>query len=160
MIRRVVALGLGLLAAGEAAALTCAPPDPYRAFREAEAAPESYVVLHGQLDFDPARMPSGGYDEPGSATGLPSVPARFEGRSLSAQGFATPFSTPITLQPTCAGPWCGGGIVPGEWLLFAHRTAAGYEVEIGACGGWAFDLVSEETLRGLAACMRGAPCGE
>ena len=143
-----------LLSATQAFALTCVPPDPIGAFQEAQAAPETYKVLHGTLSFDPSRMPPGD----GSAAPTPEpVGARFTGFALGLAGFTRPVEAPMTLQPTCAGPWCGS-IGPGTVLLFAEVTDAGYIVEIGPCGGGAFDQVPEATLERLASCIRGEAC--
>ena len=151
MIR--LALPALLLAATQAAALTCAPADPIRDFQAAHAAPETYNVLYGTLSFDPARMPQG--TDPAPRPGP--VEASFSGFVLGLEGFTRPVEAPVTLQPTCAGPWCGT-FGPGTALLFAQVTGEGYLVEIGPCGGGAFDQVSEATLSRLAACMRGEAC--
>ena len=155
MIRPVL-LVLSLLAATEAAALSCLPADPIRDFREVQAAPEPYHVLHGRLSFDPSLMPWGLREGPGPAPNA--VGAQFEGFVLGAEGFTTPVEAEITLQPTCAGPYCGT-FGPGEALLFAEITDAGYLVKVGPCGGGAFDQVSEEVLDQLAACLRDGFCG-
>jgi hypothetical protein len=152
VIRPLLA-ALALLAATEAAALTCRPADPLRSFREAQAAPETYHVLHGQLAFDAAEMPQGlRRDLP-----LP-VAARFTGFALGRSGFTTPIEAGVTLQPICAGPYCGT-FGPGEALLFAQVTDNGYLVEIGPCGDGAFDRVTPALLEDLAACLRGEACG-
>jgi hypothetical protein len=151
-----LALPALLLGATQAAALTCAPADPIRSFREAQAAPETYHVLYGTLSFDPARMPQG---DLGAMPRPAPVSARFDGFGLGLEGFTRPVEAPVTLQPTCAGPWCGT-FGPGTALLFAQVTAAGYVVEIGPCGGGAYDQVPEAVLARLAACMRGEACGD
>ena len=155
MIRPVL-LALSLVAATQAAALTCLPADPIRDFREAQAAPERYHVLHGRLSFDPSLMPQGMSDDPGVAPNP--VDARFEGFALGPEGFTTPVEAEVTLQSTCAGPYCGT-FGPGEALLFAQITEGGYLVRIGPCGGGAFDQMSEEVLDQLPACLRDGSCG-
>jgi hypothetical protein len=132
-----------------------------RSFREAAAAPETYAVLLGRLDFDPALMPEGGYVEGQAERPDPApVPARFEGQGLGPRGFAPSSVAAVTLRPTCAGPWCGslepGG---GEWLLFAREAPGGWEVEVGPCGGMIFERPPQAVLDRLAACMRGEACG-
>ena len=154
---RLGVLALALLAATQATALTCVRPDPLRSFRDAQAAPESYVVLHGTLEFDPAGMPDGGVSQDPAPQPDP-VGAAFSGLALGPGGFTRPVQDSVTLQPTCAGPWCGS-IAPGTYLVFAEVTESGYRVEIGPCGGGAFDEVSETTLARLAACMKGQACG-
>ena len=155
MIRPVL-VALSLFAATQAAALTCLPADPIRNFREAQAAPESYHILHGRLRFDRSLMPRGVSDDPGVAPNP--VDAQFEGFALGSEGFTTPVEAEVVLQSTCAGPYCGT-FGPGEALLFAEITEAGYLVRIGPCGGGAFDQVNQDTLDGLAACLRGEGCG-
>ena len=154
---RMATLALTLGAATQATALTCAPPDPIRSFQNAQDAPESYVVLYGTLQFDPASIPEGGFSQDPEPRPAP-VGAAFSGLALGLEGFTRPVQETVTLQPTCAGPWCGS-IAPGTYLLFAEITDSGTRVEIGPCGGGAFDGVSEETLTQLTACMRGQACG-
>jgi hypothetical protein len=150
-----LALPALLLGATQAVALTCAPADPIRDFQAAQAAPVSYHVLYGSLSFDAAGMPQGDLSP---APRPAPVSARFRGFALGLEGFTRPVEAPVTLQPVCAGPWCGT-FAPGTALLFAEVTEGGYVVEIGPCGGGAFDQVSEATLGRLAACMRGQACG-
>lgn len=149
------------LAATEATALTCVPPDALQSFRMADEAPESYVVLHGRLSFDQAQMPDGSEIPPGAAeTRLAPVPAQFEGFALSLSGFTRPVRAPVLLQPLCLGQFCGS-IGPGEdWLLFAQASGNGqYTVTVDPCGQWAFDRAPQATLDALASCIRGGACG-
>ena len=163
MLIQAAALMAATGVAPGASALTCAPPDSLRTFATAQAAPEGYVVLLGRLDFDEGRMPApviGGDGQAGGApVGSPApVPARLAGTALGPDGFTLPAPDAVTLRPICLGPWCGT-IPTGEtWLLFAERTAEGYEVETGPCGGWAFMDPDAATLDAVAACLRGAAC--
>lgn len=160
---RVVPLAAALLSASQAAALTCLPSDPLRSFREAHAAPDSYVVLHGRLIFDAARMPGpGDMPPPGAAeTRLDPVEARFEGQALGLSGFDRPVRATVLLEPSCLGQFCAS-IGPGEdWLLFARPSGTGaYQVAIDPCASWAFDGVSDTTLAKLVTCFQGGACGE
>jgi hypothetical protein len=170
---RPLLLVASLLSAGQAAALTCAPPDPERSFAAAQGSADRYVVLHGRLDFDPARMPESGtpvppwepppgYEPPVGMPDVlaPPVPARFEGFSLGLEGFTRPVSATVALLAACAGPWCGTMGPDATWLLFARVLPdGGYEVAVPACGGWAFENPSEAVLSRMAGCMRGEPCG-
>lgn len=161
MIRSLL-LAASCLAATQATALTCVPPDPLQSFRAAQAAPQSYVVLSGRLDFDPARMPDGSEVPPGAAqTALAPVEARFEGFALGLAGFTKPVRASLLLRPTCLGQFCGSIAPGGTWLLFAQPGGSGrYSVEIDPCGQWAFDRFTQATLEALSACIHGAPCGE
>lgn len=160
MIRPLLAFVALLLPAAPAGALTCAPADPLQSFRSAHAAPESYVVLHGRLSFDPAVMSGSREPPPGALeTVLEPVEARFEGAALGLVGFTRPVRASVHLVPTCLGQFCGS-IGPGEdWLLFARPSGTGtYRVEIDPCGAWAFDRPSQGTLDALAACFREGAC--
>lgn len=160
MIRSLV-LAAATLGPVQAAALTCAPPDPLQSFRMAHQAPEVYVVLHGALSFEPAPSPDGAdLPPPGAAeTALEPMEAQFEGFALGPEGFTLPFSTSVVLQPTCLGQFCGS-IGPGEgWLLFAQPSGTGdYLVEVEPCGTWTFDETTPTQRDALAACLRGEAC--
>jgi hypothetical protein len=163
MIRPLLLLTAALLAAAEAAALSCAMPDPVQSFRMAQESPERYVVLHGRLTFDESLMPGGFTEQPQDGTGVPDmltdpVPARFEGFALGLDGFTRPLDTAVTLQPSCLGPWCGA-MGEGVWLLFAQVTEGGYRVAVEPCGSWTFEAPTEAVLSQMAACMRGEACG-
>ncbi len=157
-MRSVLAF-LAVMAASPALALSCLAPDPLRSFQEAAAAPETYVVLLGRLDFDPALMPEGGYQDRQDGDDPAPVPARFQGQGLGPGGFAPSSVGALTLRPTCAGPWCGS-VEPagGEWLLFARQVPGGWEVEVGPCGGMIFERPAQAVLDRLAACMGGEAC--
>jgi hypothetical protein len=154
MIRTLAAL-LALVGT-QASALSCLRPDPLRDFREAQAAPEPYHVLYGTMAFDPSQAPQGFYEEAEPAP--PPVSARFEGMALTRNGFTSPVQAEVTLQPTCAGPYCGT-FGQGTVLLFAEVTADGYVVRVGPCGGGAYDTADQAVLDRLTACARGAACG-
>jgi hypothetical protein len=160
---RTLTIAACLVAGTKAAALTCLPSDPLRSFREVHAAPETYVVLHGRLDFDASLMP--GPDDvppPGAAeTRLEPVEARFEGRALTLTGFARPVSAPVLLEPSCLGQFCAS-IGPGDdWLLFSRASGTGaYSVAVDPCASRAFQGVPQATLETLTACLQDGACGE
>lgn len=159
---RAAATAVMLLAATQAAALTCVRPGPVQSFQMAQDSPDRYIVLYGSLSADPALFPP----SDGSLTPqLPSildpapVPASFTGHSLTREGFTRDASGPLLLQPTCAGPWCGGPPGRGPLLAFARLTEAGPVIEIDPCRTWVYPLPSLAVLELLAACMRGEACG-
>ena len=165
------AIAVMLLAAGQAQALSCVQPDPLGALRDAIAAPERWLVIHGRLDVDPNAFPDGGPPGPpgdgsedgGPAMGmpdriLPPVPVRIEGLALSLTGFDHPVAMSLAMRPVCLGPWCGSASA-GDWLVFAHEAAGGaWEVEVGPCGGAMFHDPDQGTLDALAECMAGRGC--
>ena len=160
---RSLVLGSALLAATQAAALSCIRPDPAQSFRMAQESPDRYVVLYGSLSADPALFPpsDGSFTQPLPAILDPApVPATFTGHSLTREGFTRDASGPLLLQPTCAGPWCGGPPGPGLLLVFARLTEAGQVIEIDPCGTWVFPDPSLAMLELMAACLRGEACGD
>lgn len=160
MIRPLLLIAACVLPAAEALALTCVPPDPLRAFRMAAESPQTYIVLRGRLDFDPAALPGPDAVAPGGGeTSLEPVQASFAGFSLGREGFTAPASGPIEMTVQCLGAFCGS-IGPGEdWLLFVRVEEDGtYALDVDACGSWAFDRVPEAAVEAMAACLRGEAC--
>ncbi len=155
------------LAPLQAAALSCLEPDPFVAFREAQAAPEIYVVLHGRLGFDAARLapipvapPPPGALMPERRSAPPFV-ATFKGESLGRHGFVPTDIGTVTLVPQCGDDPtfpCPPLATDEPFLIFAQRTPDGLEVEVDACPGWLFRAPPPEVLDGLAQCLRGGAC--
>lgn len=156
-LARAIATAVALSPAAQAAALSCLPPDPERAFRTADDSAESYVVLHGSFAFDPAAMPEG---TGAGAGGTPApVDAFFQGRALTGEGFTKPHAGPVTLAPACAGPWCGTMETGTEAMVFARLDEGALTVEIGPCLDMVFTDPAPETLAAVTACMQGGACG-
>ena len=124
-------------------------PSAAQTFQQANDAPEIYYVVKGTLAFDPAMMPEGGSNDAEGAQ----VPATLTGYALSAEGFTSPFSAPVTLDVGCAGPWCGG-IGQGAHIAFIRQDAGGWTLDVGPCPGSAFEA-SAEVEAEVIACMQG-----
>jgi hypothetical protein len=153
-------LAAALLAAGPAAAdlFYCGARAPESLFEEAQASSDAYVVLFGRFATEVSLSYLDG--EP-----RPPFPARFEGHSLTAQGFTAPVAPEVTVAQACREVFgvtmCGDlGGASHPVLLFARRAADGrLEVEVGPCGQWAQTVASGEAegvAARLAACARGA----
>lgn len=157
MTVRTAALGLGLLAAGPAAALSCLRPDVANAYRMAAEAEEAYVVLLGEFTFAPSQQPqtTGDINAPEPA---PPVPAGFSGKSLSAEGFSRDFAGEVTLEPECLAAWCGGFPEPGEALAFVLKEGESYRLVLGPCGGTHFPVPTPEQIARVEACHAGGDC--
>ena len=156
---RTLALGLSTAAmmalAGPVQALSCLMPDPVATFLQAAESSDSSAVLYGDFDFDPSGMPS--FDGRTEPENVPPIPARFDGAALTSGGFTLPYETELWLQPTCAGPWCGGMHPADNVLAFVRDRGDGtYELELGACPFWAYFDPSREVLSQMTACMNGA----
>lgn len=154
---RLLAL-LPLLAATEAGALSCLPPDPAASFQTANEAAEVYVVLHGTVTFD-ATWPGRGLAGDGPAEDqLVRIDGRIEGAGLAADGsFGNAVSGPVVLAESCAGPWCGSIPSGAEVLAFAEVGEDGVPViTLDPCGSLTFVDPTPEMLETVGACARGA----
>jgi hypothetical protein len=135
----------------QASALSCLRPDVARTFQQIAAAEERYVVLLGEFEFRAPPEQSISNDAQGQQ-----VVAQFTGSSLGAAGFVDTAPIELTLQTSCAGPWCGGFPAPEtEVLAFVEQTPQGYVLSLGACGGTVFPARTASTVE---ACMRGERC--
>ena len=145
---------VALVAAGPALALSCLPPDPATTFRRAEAAEERYVVVRGALALPGGALSPDGHSGAGDATAA----GRIDGRALGADGrFTAPFDAPVAVTATCIGPWCGAVGPVQDAVMFLERTAEGYALRVGPCGGETFEA-TPEVLDTIAACRTGGPC--
>lgn len=151
----LVTAALGMLIAGQAAALSCMQPDPVRTFNQVAADDATYYVLYGTLDFDPKLQPQGVVNEERNPS---PVPARFAGKGLSETGFDRDFVRDVVLQPVCAGPWCGNAPLDVPSLIFAKVTGDTIIIEASPCGGAIFPEPSKAALDRMTACMSGN-CG-
>ncbi|GGL73361.1 hypothetical protein [Wenxinia marina] len=153
-----LALLLGALAPLPASALSCLPPNPTRTYGTADAAEESYVVLLGTLSFDAAWpdrlvMTDGPPDETFRTEG------RFEGMSLAADGFTTPYASAVEVVEECAGPWCGQLSSGAEVLAFARVGEDGVpQILADPCGFWTFVAPTEEQVAAVTACAGRDTC--
>ncbi len=155
---RVLALLVLALAASPAQALSCRPYFAEQAFRDADASPDRYVVVHGRLDFNPADLP--GADVP-ALSQLPRdnfFTATLTGFSLTGSGFDARFVRPIRVNAQCFGPWCAT-LEPGsDYLAFLKQEPQGYLLELSPCGGMAFANPSERVLQSMHECLLGGRC--
>ena len=146
--------------ATQAQALKCPEPSVASSFRQAMSSPENYVILRGKFDFDATLLP-GGPDARGDPN-LPApaaLPARFVGQSLVEDGFTNDLDIPVTLQPSCLGPWCGT-MTPGQDVMaFATTDGRGtVTLELNPCGKWTFADPAQPMLDEMLACMTGGTC--
>ncbi|SMY08116.1 hypothetical protein [Flavimaricola marinus] len=155
-MKQIALLTAAMLVAGQANALSCLRPDPAQTFQRASDASEIYVVLRGSFDFDEALMPEMGS---GPETGDPAaVAARFSGTALGPDGFTIPYETELLLQPSCAGPWCGGLAPTDDAVAFARDGGEGaYVIDLGPCGGNVFDT-TPAVIETITQCMAGGAC--
>lgn len=152
---RAGAIALLLLTATQAAALSCRRPDPVQLCTQARDSTDSFVAIYGTLDLTGVAIPKS-KERRTQALTFSNVPMR--GLSLTTDGFSQPFDRTISLRLTCAGPWCGRPPRPGNLIAFLQKTAAGYVLEIGPCGGWAYPTDDPADLDRVTECHRGGAC--
>lgn len=150
---RFVLAGLIALIAGQAAALSCRRPDLVDAFKRASDANDTYYVLYGALDFDPRLMPEGNGTNDVSEPAP--IPAFFRGNGISDTGFNLRFDQTVTLQPVCAGPWCGTAAPHTPVLAFVRVVGSELLLEVGPCGGQLFQEPSADDLSAMVQCLNG-----
>ncbi|WP_163848654.1 hypothetical protein [Pseudooceanicola aestuarii] len=157
-MKQILALSLAAtLLAGQAQALSCMRPDAARSYTRAAEAAEPYVVLLGTLTHQSGPLPERDLSDPDPEER--SFAARFEGHALAKRGFSTRFATPLTLELTCAGPWCAG--LPeqeGEVLAFVEQRAEGYHLRLDPCGGTLFPDPEASTVRQVTRCHGTNTC--
>jgi len=153
------AAGLSLLASG-AQALSCMPVSVETSYAQAAASDEDYIVVQGVISFDESKLPETVHGKPGSAPKETRIEARIDGMAMSRSGFNHAIDREITISVPCLGPWCGGLKSGARYLAFLRRDAAGYELEAGPCGGWAFSGDVAAHAETAFACFTSGRCKE
>ncbi|MEQ9259537.1 MAG: hypothetical protein RIG84_10590 [Roseovarius sp.] len=149
---------LSSLAATPAVSLSCMRPDVARAFAQADAAEETYIVARATLSFDEALLPQTDWENQAATPPHTLIPARLEGQALTKEGFTTPFAQEITLDAQCFGPWCSGAESGTEFLVFLEKRAEGYLFPLDPCGTMAFPEPTAAQGARVLQCLRGAGC--
>ena len=156
MIRTALALAASL-AANQAAALSCIPPDVARTFTEAAKSEDTYMILLGRFDVPPGALPE--LDLSDNDPEPVSVQAMFRGQQLQADGsFDGALSVPVLLAQSCAGPWCGQMAQDQRMLAFVRQTETGLVLDVEPCDQWHFARPTDEMLETLGACVTGGEC--
>jgi hypothetical protein len=143
---------IAALVGSQAQALSCVQPDPVRTFQSVMAAPDTYVVLRGRVSEAEVLIPL-----PEGKTEDRPVPVWFIGTALTPDGFTQVLEGPMTVQISCAGPWCGSMLGNAEQIFFARVQDGNYTIDSGPCGGAAF-AADPGTEALLTSCMRGDAC--
>jgi hypothetical protein len=138
--------------AGQATALSCMRPDAVHTFERVSEDTATYYLLYGTLDFDATKQPSGVVNEERNPD---PIAAQFVGFALNSDGFTTPYSRTVTLQPVCYGPWCGNTTPGVQSLLFVQVDGDAITIETTPCGGYIFPDPSRTLLDTMTSCMNG-----
>lgn len=156
--RSITAAALSLALAGPAAALSCMPHDLARTYQRIDAAAESYVAIHGTLEFDTALLPEVDMANQQATPPSTRIPARLSGEALGRIGFTRAFDGPITLDVQCFGPWCAQPPSGSAVLAFVRQDADGLTLSLDPCGGDAFFEPDPAMLDQTHRCFTGGAC--
>lgn len=151
-------LGAALACAPMAAvALSCMPHSVEATFAQAQAAKERFVIVQGRLDFDQKQISKYRNKHDPNPRDL-AIDAQFTGRSLSGNGFSTPFVKPVSLVLECYGPWCASAKAGAEVLAFVELGAGGNVISTNPCGGHLFTEPTQKMIRAVKRCFAGGAC--
>lgn len=138
-------------------ALSCVPHGIADAYIQAAEAKEAYLPVHGTLSFDLSQLPQTDWENQQATPAKTSIPATFKGMALRGRGAPVPFETKVTLEVSCAGPWCPSP-QPGDSLGFLRETTEGYVLSTNACGGFLFGQPNKAQVIQLQDCLAGRHC--
>jgi len=155
MTRLILASLLSIGIAGQASALSCMQADVARTFEVANSADEQYVIAVGTIRLLPGEKIPQQTGDPNEKQGY-SVKASFAGRLAALDGFTQDATFPLTVEVTCAGPWCGGVPLTRVLAFIERRDGENVLVE-GPCPQFAVPATDENTAAALS-CLRGEEC--
>lgn len=138
----------------QVSALSCLPYGVTDAFRDAVQAKSNYVVVEGDLAFDPDRLPRA--DANVNAPPLTRIPASITGQMIGPNGQSRTFSEKVLLEVRCFGPWCPAPRT-GDTLAFLKKKGRRYILETDACGGFLFRL-GDDMIQIVRDCLDGRAC--
>ena len=141
------------IAAGPASALSCHRTHPVAAFNAVAKAKESFVVLHGEFDFDVSKVPN--VNAPPVIT---SLQTRFTGKLLTGAGFTDDVDVAVTMNLNCSGPWCARVSPKTEYLAYVQQTENELIFNVGPCYAFAFSNPKDEQLKAIEQCAAGGEC--
>lgn len=141
------------IAAGPAAALSCIRPDVAAAYEYASESDKNFVILRGEFDFDPTKLP-----DPLGQPIEAQIVANFTGKLLTEKGFTDEIEVPITVAMTCAGPWCARMSPKIDYIAFVLQNENALNFPIGPCYQFAFANPTDEMVQQIEQCAAGGDC--
>lgn len=147
-----------VLSAGSASALSCLQPTVESAYAQAAASKSDYIIVDGVVSFDARKLPRAPRSNPNAAPRETLIKARIKGLAMSRAGFDHKLDREITLSVPCLGPWCGGLGAGERYLAFLRKDGAGYVLEAGPCGGWAFGGDTRAHAQAAYRCYTSGGC--
>lgn len=141
------------IVAGPASALSCLRTHPVAAFNAVAEAKESFVVLHGEFDFDVSKVPD--VNAPPVVT---KVQTRFKGKLLTGAGFTDDVDVPITMNLDCSGPWCARVSPNVDYLAYVRQTEDELIFNVDPCYAFAFSNPEDKFIKAIEQCAAGGDC--
>lgn len=157
MKRLAAILCFTLLSVGQAAALSCLRPTIESGFKYHSQAEETYLLVLGTLTNKRSVVSrvkqSGSRDARGE-----SFVATFTGVQATRSGFDRQLKVTVAVKGTCLASWCGGVNTGMEMITFLEKTAYGYTLSEGPCGGAVFYNPDKDMKRRAHQCLLGGVC--
>jgi len=141
-----------------ALALSCLPFGVTDAYLEAQASNDRYIVVVGDLTFDPAALPKTDWANQAATPDRAVFYGAMDGASWSGNRFGRAFVGRVTLNFECAGPWCASAETGQKTVAFLREVGPTYVADIRPCGGMIFQNVDRAAMRDLTQCLEGGPC--
>ncbi len=156
---KLIALSATLLTfwATQAIPLSCMEANMAQRFIWAKEASDNYVIVKGKMRVDKASKKTLSKDSE-SDSELFGYRARIAGQSLSKQGFASRFTSPVTVELSCFHGWCGNVPDARERIYFLKKKKNRYIKLASPCDFSTESTASPENIRILQSCISGGPC--
>ena len=142
----------------QVAALSCMPWTVDDAVRRADESAQSYIVVHGVLQFNEKRLPVVDVAKQHKTPTSTRIAAKIKGTSLTSSGFSRPTDVALDLVVSCAGAWCAGVASGRPTLAFLETAGDSYVLRAALCSPMMFQNPSAEQLEAARACFSGGTC--
>lgn len=149
-MKRIIATLLISLSATQASALSCGFGNTASAYQEATGYDLPFITVQGQFEMEIAGLIYSEEDY--------TLPARFEGVVIGADGRATPLQSDVKVIGTCINGDCGYvGAGDFDVITFLHQFGDDLIAYSMPCSG--FPTGADTTTRDeILTCMNDGPC--
>ncbi|WP_394198697.1 hypothetical protein [Litoreibacter albidus] len=139
--------------AGPASALSCSATHPVAAYNAVANAEESFVILHGEFDFDVKKVP-----DVNAPPVEARIPTQFTGKLLTGDGFTDDVEVAVTLALSCVGPWCARVSPKTDYLAYVLQAEEELIFSVDPCYAFAFSNPADEYIEAIEQCAAGGEC--
>lgn len=152
------ALALAGLVSAPAFALSCAPYGVADAYKMADSSADRHIIVVGKLTFDERQLPETDWQRQLDTPPLTKIPASIVGQALNKNGFELPYSSALTLEVRCLGPWCASAKSGDTYMAFINVDAEPATVQAAPCGAGLFARPTQAQKSQAQACINNGPC--